>query len=151
MIKPIFDAWIIGDALLRELWLMFAAQKSKAVLDQVSKPYLFEHFNVTPFYPSAGSNTRSTLAQILNEFALALNNLKNLPHYIIFITGLNIVEAAKHGGPGGKLVLERCIQWLFTNINLALTTRKEDLKGHSVGATFVMDNFPHLLWIPAIK
>ena len=115
----------MGDAFLHELWPTFYSEKTNTGMNQVSKPFLFEKFDVKPYFTSAGSSTRSTLARILNEFTEALNKMKAIPKYIIFITGRNIVEAAKHGGPGGKLILEKCMNWLFSNINLALTTRKE--------------------------
>ena len=112
-IRHLFDAWIVGDALLRQLWPTFTAQKSKAIMDQVSKPFLFEHYNTTPFYPAISSGTKSVLSRISNQFNAALNNMKTMPKYVILITGLNIVEAGKHGGAGGKQLIENITRLAF--------------------------------------
>ena len=147
----LFNTWIVGDAFLRELWWTFTSQKTRVAADKASLPFLFENFNVTKNFPAVGFNTKSIIAWIHNEGIKTFNEEDTLPKYIIVILGLNLIEASKHGGPGGKFILKWMLQWLIKNINLAITTRKEDINAKKVGTLFPMDTFPKVLWLKAIQ
>ena len=146
----LYKIWIIGDSFLSESWPTFVAQKTAATSKQRTLPFLFENFNLSPYFPGVGSNTRITIARIHNQFIEALNDVQQqLPLYIIVVPGLNIIEGANHGGPGGKCILEKCLLWLIGAMNSALSTRKEDLKSKRAGALFPSEH-PAFIWVKSI-
>ena len=126
--SAVFDVWLVGDRFLREIWATLLSTKSQAAMQKKSKPYLFEYYNLQPFYPGVGNMTRSILTRILNKLIEALNeNRDHLPKYIIIALDKDLIEEVKFGGFGCKIVFGRTITWLCDNIHQALSTRIDDM------------------------
>ena len=84
---------------------------------------------------------QSVVGWVYNEVVKGLNENKMLPRYVVMILDLNLIEAAQHGGLGGKMILEKLLNWLLKNITMAFDTCKEDAK-HKRAGSFVPRRHP---------
>ena len=124
---------------------MLIATKNQAVVDKVSKPYIFEYYNVTPFYKSSASFTRSTLARLHNKVLEGLNDPETLlPKYILMLPDKDLIEQASHAGFGCKGIFKRILFWLASNINRAMEIRIDELRQKRAGS---LHHIPKFVWV----
>ena len=111
-----------------------------------SKPFIFDNYNVKPYFAGNTSLTRSPLAQFHNKVVKGLNKEDSLPKYVIFLPDKDLIEAAEQVGFGCKVVFEKVLYWLGENLDRALNLRKEDLRVVCSGALPAQDE-PLLVWV----
>ena len=120
--------------------------RKKAANDFSPKPYLLEFYNVELCTPGNTSLTRSTIGRLHNQIIQELNAKDHLPTLIVLLPDKEIIEEACFGGFGCKVVFEKSLNWLASNIKTALDIRKDDLKVKNAGA-LLDDISPHIVWI----
>ena len=146
-IKAIFDIWLLGDSFMKELWPVILASKAKAMVDKKPLPYLFNHYNLIPCYPTGMNLARSAICRMLNEFIANINEKDFLPRYVIIIPGKDIIESSRQAGFGCKVVFKKTLFWLMQQMETVLSLRKEDIKGKKQGALFAAEYFPKIVWM----
>ena len=130
------------------MWTTIITTKNKARSTNSPLPYLFDKYNVLPPYPKSSSLNDSVIRRIYNEFVDGLNENPWLPKYICILPDKDIIQAAKYYGFSCKFVFHKAINYLATNMESELETRKEDLAGKHSGA---LRYDPILLWIKMIQ
>ena len=148
-IKALRDVWLLGDSFMRSLWPTFAATRAKAVAANTTKPYLFDFFNVIPLYPGVGDANKSLIGRIHNELVNGLDDHDWLPSYLVVLPDKNIIEAAKFGGFGCKVVFEKMVTWLVNAINDSINLRRDDIIKKKPGPA-PQPNEPLIIWIPML-
>ena len=145
-IPALEDAWIVGDAFLREVFAVFQASRTSANLRQEELPFLYRRFNLFYFFsnPLAG---RNILLRILNSVIDGLNRHTFLPKYIIMLLDDNILRMMDLDSAGLTLQLERCMKWLAKQITGLIESRKEKMREMRPGALQESDEQPVLIWI----
>ena len=83
------------------------ATKTKAAMNHSSKPYLFEQFNVIPYYTMGLS--ANALIRISKKLVEAFNEAHHLPKYIIILPDKDLIEAVHFGGFRCKFIFEHII------------------------------------------
>ena len=129
------------------MWTTIIRTKNKAKLKNSRLPYLFDKYNILPFYAVSSSLNNSTIGRIFNQFIDGLNDNQWLPKYIVFTLDKDLIESAQHYGFGYKQVFSRILTWLASNIEDALEVRKDDLCGKRSRA-FLEDTT--LVWIKMV-
>ena len=132
---------------MKELWPAILASKAKAVVDKRPLPYLFNHYNLIPCYPTSANLARLAIGRMLNEFIANINDKDFLPRYIIIVPDKDIIESSRQAGFGCKVVFEKTLFWLMQQMETILSLRKEDIKGKKQGTLFAAESFPKIVWM----
>ena len=77
-----------------------------------------------------------------------LNREKQLPYFIMFLADQEIVLQTDHFKPGILFVLEKQLDWIFREVDRALTARRDNLLKWSPGA---VGPEPTIIWVKMIK
>ena len=122
------------------------AREAKSAL-----PYMFDYYNVMPFYENPLSQNRNALSCIFNSFMSAINDKKSLllPRMIILIPDWYILHFINHYSYGVSMMSGKCIDWLLNNMERVIEAKKDHLHCRRVGA--VMPNEPKIIWIKMIN
>ena len=143
--RAVFDLWLVGDTFLRDIWPTLIMTNSKAKADNTAKPYIFDNFNVSPYYARGSSLTKSIVARLHNEVINQLNDkMSAILKYIILMADKDLVEATRVAGFGCKVVFESILFWLADNLNRSMQIHLEDVQHHKSGAII---NQPQFIWI----
>ena len=114
------DLWIVGDKFANES-LPYLQQLKPELHNRGLKPlYIQENFLVTAFTASQLSIYRSPISRLRNCVAEGFNtNNKKMPKLILLLIDTELVRFTP--------IAERVITWLFTEIRLVITARKDQL------------------------
>ena len=103
-VEAYHDVWVLGDTFLKETVNSLIALNNSASSKHCTPPYLFQQYNVKPFYNVKISAARG-LACLLNPLLEALNEQARLPKYIIMIPDKYIIVETKSYGFGASYIL----------------------------------------------
>ena len=143
--RAIKDCWLVGDEFFGEIHHTLQELKSECS----TTPYLYEQYNVMPFYLSALS-PQPRVIRILNAFIDALNSTPKLPKYVLIIPDQDLMPGSKHLDYGVVHIMEQQLRWLFQQINKAIGRRREDLQSKHAGAISHSTYEPRIICIAMI-
>ena len=92
-LPALFDMWIIGDNILRDLAQTYELIKTKAEkMKPANRPYLLRYYNVMTQYVQSSSIARLAPGRILNSLIDLINEKKRLPRFLIVIIDKDILN-----------------------------------------------------------
>ena len=146
------DLWLVGDASLKTCYGTLMALKTQAASHSEPLPYIFEHYNILPYYRVGNVNPESSfLARFINSVVYGLNkNQRKLPKYVILILDKDLLENAKFNNFGATELIQQAVKYMINEIFSAFETCKEDVKGKHLGALHSSYE-PRLIWVKMIR
>ena len=114
-----------------------------------SQLFIYDHFNVKPYYPSQMPAIRNPFARIFNQLVKALNGEECLPKIIVMLPEKVLIEYINFFGFGISSILDSTIGWLVTQCNRIINTRFQKLAEFQLGC--VCEGEPRLIWIKIIN
>ena len=148
-VEAYHDVWVLGDTFLKETVNSLIALNNSASSKNCTPPYLFQQYNVKPFYNVKTSAARG-LACLLNPLLEALNEQARLPKYIIMIPDKDIIVETKSYGFGASYILASAIYFLIRQMEMLLKRCRIDLKDKNRGAV-IQENYPKIIWSRMLK
>ena len=96
--------------------------------------YLYQQYNVCPYYQNPVSAERNNMSRLMNALATGLNERIRLPKYVILCPDLDPLKTIKFDDNKQHVPYQLCANWLITEVDKFFTTRKENLKDRRLGA-----------------
>ena len=112
--------------------------------------FLYEHFNISPWYQNPLSSLKPTIVRFVNSLGAALNDkqIKHLSRYIIILPDRDILDDLVGSSLGYKKVIKIQIKWLITQFKHLIETRRENLLKLKAGA--VSKESTRFIWVKMI-
>ena len=107
--------------------------KSEAHFDNRPLPYVYSYYNVSCYFDTPLSKTKSTAARILNSIIDGLNTWAHLLRYILIIPDTDIIEYFQRYDYEDISDFEIC-SWMVKQIKKAIEIRLDDLHKKRPGA-----------------
>ena len=147
-LKPLQKLWIVGEGFLRSTFATLQTLKtnSKSVEE---KPFIYNYFQITPFYQSSSGSPDGTLHKMLNSIIDGLNKTTIMPDIILLIPDRDIILQANYFQPGIFGVMEMLMEWLDEEIYKVLTSRIEYLQQRVPGS--IKENGTKVFWAKMVK
>ena len=110
--------------------------------------YLHQKYNVKDYYVDNQFSNENALLRIHNAVVKAINDNSRLPRTIIIIPGVEFFKSLDHVDYGVSMIIGKCMDWLITNIECLIRTRKMDLFHVRQGAVEKLE--PKIIWVSMI-
>ena len=144
-IQALNDVWIIGDSFVNEVYHVFQKMRDDARMDRRPLPYMYQQYNVACYTPNPKSVLKDVLARLVNCFIKALNNAKKLPRLVLVIPKDNRLKFINNNNFGVKMLSNRAISWVMTQMARALESKKENLQNRCPGS--VISTETKMIWV----
>ena len=143
------DIWVVGDKFMGQVFKTLQALRT----DTRSPVYMYEYYNICPYYTGPTSRIKNTITNIFNGVAAGLNEHLQLPKYVIFIPDIDIVRSIDFYNFGMPKTFEKCIKYMITHVGRYFQARYESLRKQRPGS---VSSDPCFIWLnvinrPAVK
>ena len=129
------DLWLVGDDSLRTWFPILQEIRSESVKRNSKPPFMYDCYNVFPFYTGSSGPLKDTLTRILSSLTEGFNRREKLPRYIMFIIDKDLLESLTpledFGVTEGITAL---FNWVAKLCERLVCTRKDNLLDHRMGA-----------------
>lgn len=112
---------------------------------QTRKSYVYEYYEVKPYWKQFSSNPKSPIARIINSLINAINGAHILPTYIVIMPDIDILKSLNYFGHGTSLVIGNCIAYLVNVITSIVDDRKHQMCHVKAGS--VIAGEPEIIWV----
>ena len=138
--------WIVGEGFLKSSFATL--QTMKTSLDSQNWPYIYQHFQIKPFYQTGSGSAVGTIHKLYNSLVEALNKSHILPHYILVIPDRDIILQLDFFALGIGFIIEQMMEWLFKQVDHLIEAKCDFLHSKCIGALLHM---PTILWTHMIN
>ena len=146
------DFWIVGDEFLRAMLSVFQALKTEASFNNQPLPYIYSYYNVSSYFESPLSKTKSVAARLLNSIIEGMNTWAHLPRYILIVPDMDVIDyicKSNYIFFDQKPNFEPIMSWLVKEIKKAIEIRLDDLHHKCLG-TILTSVEPRLIWVKVV-
>ena len=121
--------------------------------DNLTPPYVYTQYNVKCFTSNPISTVKSVPARLVNCLIKAINEgatkEERLSRLIVIIPDWDMLKYMNHNTHGITKLTTKLVQWMVTNIDWALLSRKEQIGKLKPGA--LSQNEPKVIWVLVIN
>ena len=137
--------------MLHEIFHTLPAIRNEARLAKTDEPYLYQYYNIHPYFPSNSIIINNNVLRLANSLVEALNKRQNLPRMLVFFPDKDLLSAL---GPKFLInrperAIARLIDWITNFVNREISTRKVDM--YAKKPSSVSPGEPKFLWIKMLN
>ena len=135
---------LIGSGFLKEILPALTAMKRAAMLQKKKNriPYIYRNYNIA----SAVANFMTKgLCNIFNPFVEVLNELENLPKYVVFLPDKDLITSMVVNRFDTGFVMGASLHYLIRQVDMFLNRRRMDLMDKKLGT--LIDGYPKVIWV----
>ena len=118
--------------------------KLEAKTKKQDDPYIYQQYNVKPYYHGPLASNKDVPARIVNALVDALEDNILLPRFIIIVLQDEILNHINYYKAGLRVMIGGNINWIANNICRAIDFRKKDIIRLRPGA--VTPDEPKIIW-----
>ena len=130
---------------MKNLVSALQSMRTSALINKKPPPYIYDQYNVFPFYSSQSSNVRKILVRLQHAFTEAFNRRIKLPKYIIILPDKDFIMAADFFEFGVKKLLCGLTMWLARELERMLDIRMNDLFEQRPGSVYHHET--QVIWV----
>ena len=116
-------------------------------MNDFNPPFLYQMFNIFYFFSSQLISGRNALLHNFNAFAEGLNRRTYLPKYVLVLLNQDILKMVDYDLPGLTKQPAHCVNWLATQLNREIESKKEKMFKKRHGSLHKSDVEPMLIWV----
>ena len=113
------------------------------------KLYLFEYYNVLPFFDEGPAGEENVITRTYNTLVETLNSRHALPRFLVIALDKDIIADVDVFDWDADILIETAVNWLVKKIELVIRRKRSDLLEKKPGGIYTGD--PKIIFIRMVR
>ena len=143
----LFDAWFVGDNVMKEATSTLAAIKESAKKNN-ERLHIQEYYNVSTGYPLTSCGVKLAVTRMINSLIDLINQKHKLPRYLIVLMDRDIFTNMDVFSEYIIPMVHALVNWMVKQTDIIIRRKRAELLDRKPGGLF--ENHPTIIFVRMI-